>query len=159
GVEAPKRAEAAITAIAHMQAPANATPSLARRVAMLRCDAAAVLARASYDADVLKKCDEPGTEAYESARLRSLLQRRELKGERRTAWLDLAKSKHVRVQEAALEAIGAHAELGAAARDAIVLALSSGKPGLVATAAEQIHAHPDRVFALAQSEIRAALDP
>ena len=163
GTEAPKKSEPALSALANLPLPANASASLARRVATLRCSAAAILSRAAYDSDVLKKCDGDGggapTEPFERARLASLVQRHALTGERRAAWSALARSKHVRVQEAALEAIGQHPELGDHARTALAEALASKKPGLVATAAEQIHAHPDRVFALAAREIRAALDP
>jgi cyclophilin family peptidyl-prolyl cis-trans isomerase/uncharacterized SAM-binding protein YcdF (DUF218 family) len=165
GVEAPKKSEASLSALANLALPANASPSLARRVTTLRCTAASILSRAAYDSDVLKKCDLEGastgapSEAFERARLTSLVERHALNGERRAAWLALARSKYVRVREAALEAIGQHPELGEHARTALAEALSSKKPGVVAIAAEQIHAHPDRVFLLAAREIRAALDP
>ena len=163
GAEAPKKSEPALSALANLPLPANASPSLERRVVTLRCTAAAILSRAAYDSEVLKKCDAPSTngssEQAERARLGSLVQRHALAGERRAAWLAFARSKFVRVQEAALEAIGQHPELGESARTALAEALASKKAGLVATAAEQIHAHPDRVYALAQREIRAALDP
>jgi cyclophilin family peptidyl-prolyl cis-trans isomerase len=71
----------------------------------------------------------------------------------------LAKSKNVRVREAALGAIPDHAELAEAARAALVDALRSKQAGLVATAAEIVKANPNRVLTLAASERRAALDP
>lgn len=161
GSEPPKKVDKTLASLANLAAPSGATvsPSLARRVATLRCTAAGLLARGAFDSDVLRKCDEPGSEAFERARLASLVHRHPMDKDRRAAWLALAHTKHVRVREAALEAIGAHPELKDAARAAIADALATDKPGLVATAAEQIHAHPERVYTLAQSEIRAALDP
>ena len=161
GTEPPKKADKTLGALANLVPPPGSpvSPSLARRVATLRCTAAGLLARGSFDADVLKRCDDPSSEAFERARLAAIVHRHPMDKDRRQAWLALARSKNLRVEEAALEALGAHPELKDAARAALGEALASNKPGLVAMAAEQIHAHPERVYVLAQSEIRAALDP
>jgi cyclophilin family peptidyl-prolyl cis-trans isomerase len=161
GTEPPKKADKTLAALANLTPPPGSpvSKSLARRVASLRCTSAGLLARGSFDADVLERCDDRGTEAFERARLAAVVHRRPMDKERRAAWLGLARSKNLRIQEAALEAIGAHPELKETARVALADALASNKPGLVATAADQIHAHPERVYVLAQSEIRAALDP
>ncbi len=158
GAEPPRSAEAALRALSTIAAPGEPPPVLARRLAELRCQAGLGLARAAHDAEVLKKCAEPGSYASDRARLAALV-RRPLAGERATLWKAFARSEHVRIREAALEAWDGHPELGDGARAAIAEALSSEKAGLVATAAEAIHAHPDRVQVLAEKEKRAALDP
>jgi cyclophilin family peptidyl-prolyl cis-trans isomerase len=104
--------------------------------------------------EVLAKCDREGSEAWETARLGSIL-RRPLVGDRRAAWQKLAESPNVRVREEAIQAIKQHPEVGESARAVLTAALSSGAPGLVATAADVLTAHPDR--ALAGTEIDARL--
>jgi cyclophilin family peptidyl-prolyl cis-trans isomerase/uncharacterized SAM-binding protein YcdF (DUF218 family) len=158
GAEPPKKAEPSLYALAGLAAPGSPPESLARRIAELRCAAAAALAKAAIDADVLKKCAPEASEAAQSARLTALL-RRPLVTDRRAAWRALAKSDHLRVREKALQAFSAHPELGEVGRAALAEALASPKPGLVATATEVLVAHPDRAMALAESERRAALDP
>ncbi len=159
GGDAPSKADKSLFALAHLAPPPGAAPPFARRLATLRCTAAQLLARGSYEADVLAQCDDASSESSERARLAAVIHATPMNQTRREAWRSLAKTAHLRVREAALEAIGAHPELKDAARDAIAAALGSDSPGLVATAADQIHAHPDRVYVLAKSEIRAALDP
>ena len=111
----------------------------------------------AYDSDVLVKRDDvESSEPYERARLASLL-RRPLVADRRVAWRALTKSSHVKVREAALEAIAQHPELAEAARAALADALSSKHAGLVAAAAELLNAHPERAMTLADSEKK--LDP
>ena len=160
GAEVPKKSQAALFKLAGLAAPAGAEApvSLSRRLAELRCGAAGALAKGAYDSDGLRRCDGETSEPYEKARLASLL-RRPLVGDRRAAWRALTKSEHVRVREAALEAIADHPELGDTARAALAEALSARKGGLVATAAELVHDHPDRVLVLSEKEKRAALDP
>lgn len=158
GSDPPKKAEPALFAIANLTAPGSPPPSLARRISELRCAAAASLAKGAYDADVLKKCAPESSEAAQRARLTVLL-RRPLVTDRRNVWRALSKSEHLRVRERAIEAYATHAELGDVGRAALVEALQSKKPGLVATACEVLVAHPDRGLALAESEKRAALDP
>jgi cyclophilin family peptidyl-prolyl cis-trans isomerase len=159
GGEAPKQASPALYALATLSAPGAVPRGLARRITALRCAAAGALASGAYDADVLKKCDaEPGGEIGERARLAALV-RRPLVGDRRVAWKAVAKSPRLRVREAAIEAIGRHPELTDAARAALAEALASEVPGVVATAADVVQAHPDRATVLAERERRNALDP
>jgi len=158
GDAAPKRAEPALNALANLEAPGEPPPPLARRIQDLRCLAAGHLARGAFDAEILKKCAPVGSYAAERARLAALV-RQPLAGARKAEWRRLTKSEHVRVREAALEAADGHHELGAEARAAIAEALASDKAGLVATAADALNAHPERVLVLAESEKRAALDP
>jgi cyclophilin family peptidyl-prolyl cis-trans isomerase len=154
----PKKAETALWALARLEPPAGAPPSLARRASALRCAAAEKLARGAWDSDVLRGCDVSDGEAGEAAQLASL-DRGELARSRRAPWLELTRSKHVRVREAAVDLIARHPELGPAALPVLAEALASPQAGVVATAADVVHAHPDRVYVLAASERRAALDP
>jgi len=158
GNDVPKKSEPALFALAALAAPGTPPVSLARRLAELRCGAAAALAKGAYDSDVLKRCDAESSEASERARL-SALTKRSLVGDRRSAWRALTKSDHVKVREAALEAISDHPELADAGRAALAEALSAKKGGIVATAAEVIHGHPDRVMVLSDRERHAAVDP
>lgn len=158
GAEPPKRAEPSLRALAGIAPPAEPKPALARRLAELRCGAALALAKAAYDADVLEKCDAKTSSIAQRARLGALL-RRPLTGERRNVFRTFTKSEHLRVREAAVEAISAHPELGDLAAQVLAEALSSKNAGLVASAAEVINAHPERAMVLAESEKRAALDP
>jgi cyclophilin family peptidyl-prolyl cis-trans isomerase len=158
GDPVPKKAEPALAALSIMTAPSEPRPALARRLAELRCGAALALARGAYDADVLQKCAAPSSEASERARLAALV-KRTFTGERKAAFRAFARSEHVRVRELAIEAIGSHPELGDAAVPLLADALASKHGGLVATAAEVLHAHPERALVLAESEKKAALDP
>jgi cyclophilin family peptidyl-prolyl cis-trans isomerase len=157
GDDAAARIPSTLWALARLE-PAEASPSSVRRASALRCSAAEKLARGAWDSEVLRGCDLGDGEAGERARLASL-EREPLVHARRAAWLDLTRSAHVRVREAALAVIGRHTELGDAARTAIAQGLSADAPGVVATAASLVESHPESVFVLAASERRAALDP
>ncbi|MGH7271293.1 MAG: hypothetical protein ACREJ3_12770, partial [Polyangiaceae bacterium] len=142
GADPPKKIEAALWAIARLDPGPAAPPPLTRRVSMVRCAAAAKLARGVWDADVLRHCDIADGEARERATLSSL-DREPLLKARRKAWHEFEGSPHVRVREAALEMIVRHPELGDAARSAIAQALSATEPGVVAAAAIVVQAHPE----------------
>jgi cyclophilin family peptidyl-prolyl cis-trans isomerase len=155
----PTKSEAApLWALTRLEPDASATPAIARRASQLRCAAAAKLAVRGWDSDVLRGCDVADGEAGEHARLQAL-DKGELTKARRAAWLELAHSAHIRVREAAIEMVERHPEAGDAALPVIADALASGQAGLVATAADVVHAHPDRMYVLAARERRAALDP
>lgn len=156
--EVPKKAEPALKVLAALKAPTEPKPGFARRLAELRCSAALALARGAYDADILDKCDAKTTETSQRARLASLV-RRPLTRDRLAAFRAFAKSEHLRVREDAVEALGSHPEVGEAGAAILADALASKRAGLVATAAEMLHAHPERALVLAESEKRAALDP
>jgi cyclophilin family peptidyl-prolyl cis-trans isomerase len=158
GDEAAARSEATLWALARIDPAGGAGPARVRRVSALRCSAAEKLARGAWDSDVLRNCDLGDGEAAERARLASL-ERAPLIHARRAAWLDLTRSEHVRIREAALSAAGRHPELSDAARAAIAQGLSADAPGVVATAASLVQSHPALVFVLSDSERRAALEP
>ncbi len=159
GADAPKKASTVLSAVAQLRAPGDPPPMLARRLAELRCTAALSLAHAAWDSDVLAKCDEDGTYAKEHAVLTSMLESPIAGAAKREAFAKLARSKHLRVREQAIEGIGSHVELGDLGRTLIVEGLSSDKPGLVATTADLVSTHPERLMVLAEIEKRAALDP
>lgn len=158
GTDPPKKAEAALQALAAITAPSEPKPGLARRLAELRCAAALGLARGVHDAEILRKCDVDTSEVSQRARLASLL-RRPLSNERKNAFKAFAKSPHLRVREQAVEAIAQHAELKDIGAAVLAEALASKQAGLVAVAAEVVHMHPERAMVLAESEKKAALDP
>ena len=135
--------------LAAMPPPAAAPPADALRVELLRCHAAAALARTDLDAEVLVRCAAAGRMERERAELHALLKATtahgvvpSLVGTRRTAFARLARSEHLSVREAALEALGAHSELGPLARTLAGEALATKKPGLVATVADAITQTP-----------------
>jgi cyclophilin family peptidyl-prolyl cis-trans isomerase len=156
--EASKKAEAALSVIANLTPPTQPKPGFARRVAELRCTAALALARGAHDAEILKKCDAESSEPSQRARLASLL-RRPLGRDRLAILRGLAKSEHLRIREAVVDALATHPEAGETGVAILADALASKHAGLVATAASLLNAHPDRALVLAESEKRAALDP
>ncbi|AKU97302.1 Peptidyl-prolyl cis-trans isomerase [Labilithrix luteola] len=158
GAEPPKKAEPALGALSRLSTSSEPRPSLARRLAELRCSAALALSRAASDAEILRKCDDERSAISQHARLTALL-RRPITHERKNAFRAFSKSEHLRIREQAVDAIDTHAELGELAATVLAEALTSNKAGLVATAAEVLHSHPDRAMVLAESEKRAALDP
>jgi cyclophilin family peptidyl-prolyl cis-trans isomerase len=156
--DAPATAAAQLWPIARLEPGDGANAATLRRVSALRCAAAVRLARGGWDADVLRGCDVGDGEAGESARL-AALDRGSLTRARRAAWVELTQSKHARVCEAALQAVERHPELGDTALATLAEAIASPEPGVVATAADVVRAHPERVRVLAATERRAALDP
>jgi cyclophilin family peptidyl-prolyl cis-trans isomerase len=157
GVSPPASVEHVLAAIASLQPPGNAPALLGRRLMDLRCSAGALLARGNYLAPVVSTC---GTgEALERARLFALAQK-PIVADRRVAWLELAKSDHLKIREGALELAGSHRELGEAGVRVLIAALGdTAHPGVVASGSEVLVAHPERVMVLAAKERRSALDP
>ncbi len=150
-VGVPERTETALWALARAKPDRGADPAVIRRVSALRCAAAAHLARHAWDADILRQCDLGDGEAGERARL-AALDFGTMDRARRAAWSEIARSAHLRVREASIEAIGRHPELSDAARSAIASALAADEPGLVATAAKLLQSHPERIFTSAVRE-------
>ncbi|MCL2725993.1 MAG: peptidylprolyl isomerase [Polyangiaceae bacterium] len=158
GSDPPKKVDPALGVLARIAVPADRSPALELRFAELRCKAALALSRGASDTDLLRKCDDESSEVSERTRLAALV-RNPLTRERKSAFVALSKSTHLRVREAAVEAIADHLELGETGAAILANALGSNKAGLVAMAAEVLDTHPDRAFVLAESEKRAALDP
>jgi cyclophilin family peptidyl-prolyl cis-trans isomerase len=153
-------ARESLWALARLEPPPAAPPGALRRVSMLRCAAAGKLARGALDSDVLQRCDLTGGEVGQRARLDALaLETSPFPQSRRAALSDLARSSSARIRQAALDLAVRRPEMGEAARELLARALSANEPGTVATAAALVKSHPERVFVLAASERRAALDP
>lgn len=156
--DVPKASEPVLYGIAQLKPPGAPPPVLTRRIAALRCQAAQALAKGDYESPVLAECDARGSEIWERARLGALV-RRPLTGARLNEWRTLLGSTHVRVREAALSAIESHAELKEDARIEIAKALTAKPVGVVATAAEIVFRHPERMHVVSAKARRAALDP
>jgi cyclophilin family peptidyl-prolyl cis-trans isomerase len=154
----PKSSEAALYGVAGLKAPGTPPALLSLRLASLKCSAALALSKGAFETPLLAECDTRGSETWERARLAALV-KRPLVHDRQTAWAELLKSPHIRTREAALSAIEGHAELASSARAELAKALEAKEPGLVATAAEVLFKHPERVFILTEKEKRAGLDP
>ena len=160
GEVSPARAQPVLSALMRLERPpgSKSDPLLSRRIDELRCASALTLALAGYDVSGLVSCAEEGSLVQQRAKLKAVL-RRPLHGGRKVAFMALARSPHLRVREAAIEALGTHPEVGDAARELLTEALASERAGLVATAADVVVAHPERTMVLAARERRAALDP
>ncbi|HEY4015718.1 MAG TPA: peptidylprolyl isomerase [Polyangiaceae bacterium] len=142
----PGPSEAVLSSVARMGLASGAPAPAARRVSSLRCAAAQKLARGAWDAPILVSCDIADGAASERARL-AALDRGSLVKARSAAFVALARgSPHVRVREAAVEAIGRHPELAEAGRALLVDALGAREAGVVATAATVLATHPDRSY-------------
>ena len=159
GTTPPKTAEATLWAIARAERAPGLTPPLLRRLSALRCAAAVELARGAWDSDVLLGCDLADGEAGQRARLEAL-DRGPLVNARRAAWLEIVRrAVSVRVREDVIDSIARHPELSAVGRSVLSDGLVAAEPGVVAVAARVVAAHPERAYALAEREKRAALDP
>jgi cyclophilin family peptidyl-prolyl cis-trans isomerase len=159
GDRAPDGAPESLKTVTRIAPPPGSLAAVARRISALRCAASERLARDAWDSSVIRNCDVADGEAGERARL-AALDRGQLVKARRAAWLELVRdTKHVRVRERAIDSIAHHPELGDAARVVLAEALGASAPGVVATAANVVRAHPDRVYVLAERERRDALDP
>jgi cyclophilin family peptidyl-prolyl cis-trans isomerase len=141
--ESSSRTRAALTVLASLSLPNAPSASGTRRLSMLRCSAALSLAGADYESPLLARCDSPTSELTQRARLRAIV-RRPLTRDRLAAFQALAEHAPLRVREEALEALSNHPEAGEAATRLLASALRSPHAGIVATAAEVLHAHPDR---------------
>jgi cyclophilin family peptidyl-prolyl cis-trans isomerase len=138
-------ARAPLFALARLPSSDGAPVSLTRRVTRLRCAAATALVNAADDDPLLTACD--GTKDGETGQLALLrvIGRRSVAGHRLTTFRKLAVSDHVRVREAVIAMLASHAEVEAGPD--LARALSAHEPGMAATAAQLIAAHPERAYA------------
>jgi cyclophilin family peptidyl-prolyl cis-trans isomerase len=140
----PGASDAVLSSVARMGLASGAPLPAARRVSSLRCAAAQKLARGECDAPILVSCDVADGAASERARL-AAFDRGSLVKAKAAAFVALARgSPHVRVREAAVEAIGRHPELAEAGRALLAEALGAREAGVVATAATVLATHPER---------------
>lgn len=123
--------------------PPGAPPAVVRRVVLLRCAAARLVAGDRFDHPKLTSCDPGGSDVGSLARL-AVIDRGELVGARAKAWRSYLDAKQsVVVREAALKMVAGHAEAKGVA-SVVAKALGDEKLGVVTEAALLVAAHPDR---------------
>ncbi len=145
--------------LAKLEVPADAPPSLVRRVSQLRCAAARHVAFRDFGYVLLTGCDKtaakdaPGTGLYGGRAMVAVLtvEGAELVGKRLRAWQGYAMGDDVLARAAAIRAIAEHPEL-ADPETPLVAALESHRGAVVAAAAEVIAKHPDRVRGREETE-------
>jgi cyclophilin family peptidyl-prolyl cis-trans isomerase/HEAT repeat protein len=144
----PAGARSALYDLASLPIPKDAPPTLTRRIVRLRCRAASLLVNGVADDPLLLQCDpDPEGVIGQRAQL-EVVGRRPIDGRRLSLFRKLVDSPHPRVREAAVELLAGHAEVEET--PAIIgKALGAKEAGVVATAAEFIAAHPQRVAARA----------
>jgi cyclophilin family peptidyl-prolyl cis-trans isomerase len=142
--------------LATLAVPNGAPATLARRAVVLRCRAASLLVNGLAEDPLLLKCDpEEGGVIGQRAEL-EVLARRPVRGKRLALFRTLANSPHARVREAAIELLGGHPEIQGG-EEVIAAALSAKQAGIVATAAEFVVAHPDRIGGDVTAKLEEAL--
>lgn len=133
--------------LASLPPPPGAPPAIARRVSMLRCGAARLLAGEAFRDERLLACDVTGPSAGIGARARvAVLGKAPIKGARLDAYRELVGKGDIRAREAALELLGEHEEIEGAA-GILADALAAKESGLFGTAAEVITKQPARAMA------------
>jgi cyclophilin family peptidyl-prolyl cis-trans isomerase len=148
-------ARQALTRIARLESKQTKSDAIKRRLSLLRCAAAGLIAERDYQHPLLAACDLFVPEDKRGAHpLPSAIGARavvaalgvdgvKITGKRLTAWRAYAEGGELRAREAALEIIARHDELDAA--DILAAALAAPEPGVVAAAAEVLRDHPERV--------------
>jgi len=143
--------------------PAGTPAPLARRVATLRCLAAAALHPGKPGEAAVVRCAAHEGSMPELDTIRDLarlqtLDRAEITGDKRDLLVKLAKDGAPRVRERALAMFGKHPETEEAP-DVIIRALSSKSLGIVAEAARALAARPSIAYVTSKKSIAEALDP
>jgi cyclophilin family peptidyl-prolyl cis-trans isomerase len=140
----PKGAERTLYELAGLTLPKEAPAPLARRVVRLRCRAASLLVEGAFEDPLIVNCDPDPDGLIGQRALLDVIGRRPIEGRRLSAFRKLATSSHLRVKEGALELLAGHAEVEETPA-MVARALGAKEVGVVATAAEFIAAHPERV--------------
>jgi len=136
-------AKQSLTQLQELALPPASAPGARRRVVVLRCRAASLLAGSASAAARLLDCDpEPNGQLGQLARI-SVLDRAPLVGARLRSWARFTDSEMPLVRQAALRLLGSHAE-AAVAPQVLMNALAAETPGTVATAAQILAAFPER---------------
>jgi cyclophilin family peptidyl-prolyl cis-trans isomerase len=139
-LDEPADARDALKGLASLPDDAAAPLPAKRRLAHVRCAAAAVLAGDAVADPILFNCDPTGEGIGERARA-LVLGKGPIEEGRRTVFDKLLASKEARTREAALELLGSHPEVADAAT-ILATALAAPELGVVGTAAEVIAKHP-----------------
>lgn len=140
----------ALKALAALPEEPSATVPAKRRLAHVRCAAAAVLAGDAVADPILFACDPSGEGIGERARA-LVLGKGPIEGGRRTVFDKLLASPHPRTREAAIELLGSHPEVEDAAT-ILAKALEAPELGVVGTSAEVIAKHPRLAAAPAKAK-------
>ncbi|MFT3775504.1 MAG: peptidylprolyl isomerase [Minicystis sp.] len=137
-------AKKALAELAVLPPPPGAPAAVLRRVSMLRCAAARLLAGTDPREEHLLACDVTSPPAGIGARARvAVLGKAEITGPRLAVYRELVEKGDIRAREAALELLEEHEEIEGAAA-ILTAALSAKESGLVGTAAEVITKQPQR---------------
>jgi cyclophilin family peptidyl-prolyl cis-trans isomerase len=131
--------------LARWPVPKDAPPTLVRRVVRLRCRAANLLVNGVADDPLLAQCDPDADGVTGQRATLDVVGRRSFDPKRAAMFRKFAASPHPRVREAAIEMLAGHPEFEETA-SVIEAALAAKEVGIVATAAEFIAAHPERVM-------------
>ena len=153
--------------VARAPIASSVSPLIARRLATLRCLAAAALHPGKPgEADVVRCAAHDALPAPLSAELDAIrdlarlqtLDRAEIIGEKRDLLVKMARDGVHRVRERALSILGKHSETDEAP-DVIIKAFSSKSLGVVASAAQALADRPSLAYVLSKKAIDKALDP
>jgi cyclophilin family peptidyl-prolyl cis-trans isomerase len=137
-------AKKALAELAALPPPPGAPPAVTRRVSLLRCHAARILAGSDVRDPRLLACDVTSPPAGIGARARvAVLGKAEITGARLLVYRELVGSGDLRAREAALELLEEHEEIEGAA-GILTEALLAKESGLSGTAAEVISKQPQR---------------
>ncbi|HKQ71510.1 MAG TPA: HEAT repeat domain-containing protein [Polyangiaceae bacterium] len=137
--------------------PKGAPPLLVRRIARVRCRAAVLLVNSSADEPVLRRCDPEEEGVIGLRAVLDVIAKRPLQGTKLAVFRRFLESGNARLREAAIELLASHPEV----RDVgsvVRAALAAKEPGVVATAAQFVAAHPDRVAADVGAALGDALE-
>jgi cyclophilin family peptidyl-prolyl cis-trans isomerase/vancomycin permeability regulator SanA len=140
----PEAAKEPLLALARLPLPVASDIAKRRHAALLRCAAARLLAAGSITNPELLACDPDPNGRIGKLSLLFVLDQGKLEGPRGQRYAALCRDDDPVVRQTALRQIPAHREL----RDPAALlgdALAQSAVGTVATAAEILSAHPDRV--------------
>ena len=129
--------------LAKLTASTDTSPAVKRRVMLLRCSAATILAGSRYNEEALVGCDELESDTGRLARL-TVLGRGNLKGKRAEAFKSyLSDGLSPRVRSTALRILTYHREFEET-RQAVTDALRDSHPDVVTEAALQLVTHSQR---------------
>ncbi len=149
-----------IDALLDLEQPKGAPDSVSRRIGLLKCAAARLVAGRNYQHAALRTCDPNDGSTGKLARL-AAIDRGKLKGSRADAWKTYLDPKQPPVvREAALRLLASHPEVQALA-PLVANALGEEHEGMVAEAATLVFSHPDRftVDAKDNEKDRVRADP
>src|SRR5262249_18645061 len=138
-------AKKTVADLAGLPAPPGAPPQILRRVSLLRCTAARLLAGASYGDKGLGACDVAPGGGIGARPLVAVLGQGEPTGARLPVFRERAREGDARAREAALELLEQHEEVEGAPA-ILAEALAAKEIGVASTAAQVIAKQPQRAL-------------